>query len=48
LSVNIWIGGTSALIAVGVALDIVQQMEQHMIMRNYDGFMKKGRLKGRR
>jgi preprotein translocase subunit SecY len=48
LSVNIWIGGTSALIAVGVALDVVQQMEQHMIMRNYDGFMKKGRLKGRK
>jgi len=48
LGINIWIGGTSALIAVGVALDIVQQMEQHMIMRNYDGFMKKGRLKGRR
>jgi len=48
LGINIWIGGTSALIAVGVALDIIQQMEQHMIMRNYDGFMKKGRLKGRR
>ncbi len=48
LGVNIWIGGTSALIAVGVALDVLQQMEAHMIMRNYDGFMKKGRLKGRR
>jgi len=48
IGINIWLGGTSALIAVGVALDIVQQMEQHMIMRNYDGFMKKGRLKGRR
>jgi preprotein translocase subunit SecY len=47
LGVNIWIGGTSALIAVGVALDILQQMEAHMIMRNYEGFMKKGRLKGR-
>jgi preprotein translocase subunit SecY len=48
LGINIWIGGTSALIAVGVSLDVIQQMEQHMIMRNYDGFMKKGRLKGRR
>ncbi|HQC38128.1 MAG TPA: preprotein translocase subunit SecY, partial [Thermotogota bacterium] len=47
LGVNIWIGGTSALIAVGVALDILQQMEAHMIMRNYEGFIKKGRLKGR-
>ncbi len=45
---QIWIGGTSTLIAVGVALDIVQQMEQHMIVRQYEGFMKKGRLRGRR
>jgi len=48
LGMNMWLGGTSALIAVGVALDILQQMEAHMIMRNYDGFVKKGRLKGRR
>jgi preprotein translocase subunit SecY len=47
LGVNIWLGGTSALIAVGVALDVLQQMEAHMIMRNYEGFIKKGRLKGR-
>jgi preprotein translocase subunit SecY len=47
LGVNIWVGGTSALIAVGVALDVLQQMEAHMIMRNYEGFIKKGRLKGR-
>lgn len=46
--VEIWIGGTSTLIAVGVALDIVQQMEQHMIVRQYEGFMKKGKLRGRR
>lgn len=45
---QIWIGGTSTLIAVGVALDIVQQMEQHMIVRQYEGFLKKGRLRGRR
>jgi len=46
--VNIWLGGTSALIAVGVALDIAQQMEAHLIMRNYEGFVKKGKLPGRR
>lgn len=48
IRVNIWLGGTSALIAVGVALDIVQQMEAHLIMRHYEGFLKKGRIKGRR
>jgi len=36
-------GGTSLLILVGVALDTVRQIEQHLIMRNYDGFMKSGR-----
>jgi len=46
--VQIWIGGTSTLIAVGVALDILQQMESHMIARQYEGFMKKGKLRGRR
>ncbi|SHH49913.1 preprotein translocase subunit SecY [Thermosipho atlanticus] len=46
--VNIWLGGTSALIAVGVALDVAQQMEAHLIMRNYEGFVKKGKLPGRR
>ncbi|ABR30834.1 preprotein translocase subunit SecY [Thermosipho melanesiensis] len=46
--VSIWLGGTSALIAVGVALDIAQQMEAHLIMRNYEGFVKKGKLPGRR
>ncbi|AEX85276.1 preprotein translocase subunit SecY [Marinitoga sp. 1135] len=46
--VNIWIGGTSALISVGVALDIMQQIEAHMITRQYEGFMKKGKLRGRR
>jgi preprotein translocase subunit SecY len=45
---EIWIGGTSTLIAVGVALDVLQQMEQHMIVRQYEGFMKKGKLRGRR
>jgi Preprotein translocase subunit SecY len=45
---QIWIGGTSTLIAVGVALDIVQQMEQHMMVRQYEGFLRKGRLRGGR
>ncbi|MGQ9855598.1 MAG: preprotein translocase subunit SecY [Fervidobacterium sp.] len=46
--VNIWLGGTSALIAVGVALDIAQQLEAHLIMRNYEGFVKKGKIAGRK
>jgi preprotein translocase subunit SecY len=41
-------GGTSLLIIVGVALDTASQMESHLLMRHYDGFMKKGRLRGRR
>ena len=40
-------GGTSLLIIVGVALDTLQQIESHMIMRNYDGFLKSGRIRGR-
>ncbi|MFN1836327.1 preprotein translocase subunit SecY [Balneola sp. MJW-20] len=41
-------GGTSLLIIVGVALDTLQQIESHLMMRHYDGFMKTGRIKGRR
>lgn len=41
-------GGTSLLIIVGVALDTLQQIESHLLMRHYDGFMKSGRIKGRR
>ena len=41
-------GGTSLLILVGVALDTVKQMEQHLIMRNYEGFAKGGRIRSRR
>jgi preprotein translocase subunit SecY len=41
-------GGTSLLIMVGVALDTLQQMESHLLMRHYDGFMKTGRIRGRR
>ncbi len=40
-------GGTALLIVVGVALDTVQQMQQHMILRQYDGFMKEGRVRFR-
>ena len=40
-------GGTSVLIVVGVALDTLQQVESHLIMRHYEGFVKRGRLRGR-
>ena len=39
-------GGTSILIAVGVLLDTMRQMESHLLMRHYDGFLKKGRVRG--
>ena len=41
-------GGTSILIIVGVMLDTMRQVESHLIMRHYDGFLKKGKLRGRR
>ena len=41
-------GGTSILIMVGVALDTLQQLESHLLMRHYEGFMKTGRIRGRR
>ncbi|NND71329.1 MAG: preprotein translocase subunit SecY [Rhodothermales bacterium] len=44
----IFFGGTSLLILVGVALDTLQQIESHLLMRHYDGFMKSGKVKGRR
>jgi preprotein translocase subunit SecY len=40
-------GGTSMLIAVGVMLDTMRQMESHLLMRHYDGFLKKGKIRGR-
>jgi preprotein translocase subunit SecY len=40
-------GGTSLLIMVGVVLDILQQVESHLLMRHYDGLTKTGRIKGR-
>ncbi len=45
--VKYYFGGTGILIVVGVALDTLQQIESHLIMRHYDGFMKSGRIKGR-
>jgi len=41
-------GGTSLLIVVGVALDTLQQVESHMLMRHYDGFLRSGKIRGRR
>jgi preprotein translocase subunit SecY len=48
LNVTFFFGGTSLLIVVGVAMDTVQQVESQLIMRHYDGFMKKSRIRGRR
>jgi len=45
---SFWFGGTSLLIIVGVVLDTLQQIETHLLVRHYDGFMKKGRIRGRR
>ncbi|MDH3255703.1 MAG: preprotein translocase subunit SecY [Acidobacteriota bacterium] len=48
MGVNFYFGGTSLLIVVGVAMDFVQQLESQLVMRNYEGFMKRGRIRGRR
>jgi preprotein translocase subunit SecY len=48
LGVQFFFGGTSLLIIVGVSMDTVQQVESQLIMRHYDGFMKKTRIRGRR
>jgi preprotein translocase subunit SecY len=48
LGLQFFFGGTSLLIVVGVAMDTVQQVESQLIMRHYDGFMKKTRIRGRR
>ncbi len=47
MSVPFTFGGTSVLIVVGVALDTIAQMNQHLLLRKYDGFMKKGRVRFR-
>ena len=44
-SVPFYFGGTSLLIVVGVALDTVRQMESHLLMRNYEGFLKRSRTR---
>lgn len=48
LNMQIYFGGTSILIVVGVAMDTMQQIEAQLVMRHYDGFMRRGRIKGRR
>ncbi|MBI4455735.1 MAG: preprotein translocase subunit SecY [Acidobacteria bacterium] len=48
MGLTFYFGGTSLLIVVGVAMDTVQQIESQLIMRHYDGFLKKGRIRGRR
>ena len=48
MNITFYFGGTSLLIIVGVAMDTVQQVESQLIMRHYDGFMKKTRIRGRR
>jgi preprotein translocase subunit SecY len=48
MNVQFYFGGTSLLIVVGVAMDTVQQVESQLIMRHYDGFMRRTRIRGRR
>jgi preprotein translocase subunit SecY len=45
---SFYFGGTSLLIVVGVAMDLINQIESQLVMRNYEGFMKRGRIRGRR
>ncbi len=47
MSIGWYFGGTTMLIVVGVALDTMKQVESHLLMRHYEGFMKQGKLKGR-
>ncbi|MCA1927546.1 MAG: preprotein translocase subunit SecY, partial [Calditerrivibrio sp.] len=46
-NVPFYFGGTSVLIVVGVAMDVVNKIESHLITHNYDGFLSKGRIKSR-
>lgn len=48
LNIQFYFGGTSILIVVGVAMDTMQQIEAQLVMRHYDGFMRRGRIRGRR
>ncbi|MEK7847184.1 MAG: preprotein translocase subunit SecY, partial [Nitrospinota bacterium] len=47
-NIPFYFGGTGLLIVVGVAMDTMAQVESHLVMRHYEGFIKKGRLKSRR
>ena len=47
-NVPFYFGGTALLIVVGVAIDTISKIESHLVMRNYEGFMKAGKVKGRR
>jgi preprotein translocase subunit SecY len=47
LNVPFYFGGTALLIVVGVALDTVAQIESHLVSRQYEGFVKGGRIRGR-
>jgi preprotein translocase subunit SecY len=47
-SFAVYFGGSSLLIMVGVILDTLQQIEGHLLMRQYDGLVKTGRIKGRK
>jgi preprotein translocase subunit SecY len=47
-NVQFYFGGTALLIIVGVAIDTIAQMESHMLSRHYEGFLKKGGIRGRR
>lgn len=46
-TISYFFGGTALLILVGVVLDTMKQVESHLLMKRYDGFMKRGRIKGR-
>lgn len=48
LDVQFYFGGTALLIVVGVGLDTIQQIESHLLMRHYNGFLRKGRIRGGR
>jgi len=48
LGVQFYLGGTTYLIIVGVALDTIQQIESHLLMRSYEGLLKGTKIRGRR
>ena len=48
VGIPFYFGGTSLLIVVNVTMDTVQQVESQLVMRHYDGFMRRGRVRGRR